>query len=230
MTKKIELMYFKDRQQAGELLAEKLYEKYRYEDCAVVALNAGGVLVGKPLAEKLHAVLSMIVTEEIHLPGDTLVVGSVSQDGNFVYNSNLTSFEIQDYFGEFFHSIDDEKRVAFHKINRLIGDGGAFDKDLLQNRIIILVSDGLSDGSVVGAAMDYLKPVRVKKVVIALPIATAPVVDFLHVKVDEMHILDVKDDFIDGIRHYYDDNYIPDSDEIIDMLNEAILGWKQNDY
>ena len=213
-------MYFKSRRHAGELLLKDIYDKYNGENCAVVALNPGGVLVGEPIAEKLGAVFSMIVTEDIRLPGDTLVVGSVSQDGNFVYNTGLTSFEIQDYFGEFFHNIDDQKRIAFFKINRLIGDSGAFSKELLRDRVIILVSDGLNNGSIIGAAMDYLKPICIKRVVVVLPIATVNVVDFLHVKVDELHILDVKSEFINGVGHYYDDNQIPDDDEIVARLNK----------
>lgn len=35
-------MYFENRNSAGNLLAEQLFEKYRYEDCAVIALNESG--------------------------------------------------------------------------------------------------------------------------------------------------------------------------------------------
>mgnify|MGYP000912899622 FL=1 len=39
-------MYFESRAQAGQLLAAQVVDKYRYENCAVVALTEGGVLVG----------------------------------------------------------------------------------------------------------------------------------------------------------------------------------------
>lgn len=223
----LEHMYFKSRRAAGEQLADQLYDRYRYEDCAVVSLSSPGVLVGEPIAERLHALLTMIVTENISLPGDNLVVGTVSSDGDFVYDNRLSSFEIQDYFGEFFHSIDDQKRVAFHKINRLIGDGGAFDKKHLQNRNIILVSDGLIDGSIIGAAIEYLKPVKVPRLIIAVPIVLVSVVDFIHVKADEVHVLDVKEFFIDGLNHYYDDNEVPSDEDIVRQLNESIKKWRK---
>ncbi|MDR1032923.1 MAG: hypothetical protein LBL84_02835, partial [Candidatus Nomurabacteria bacterium] len=104
-------------------------------------------------------------------------------------------------------------------------DGGAFDRDLLIDRNIILVADGLFSGSVIGAAMDYLKPVRIKKLIVALPFANVSVVDYVHIYADEVHILDVKEDFME-IDHYYDVNVIPSHEEIIDKLNQIIMNWR----
>jgi predicted phosphoribosyltransferase len=218
-------VYFKNRREAGEQLSKLLVDTYRYEDCAVVALSDGGVLVGEPIAEDLHSILTMVLTEDITLPGDNLVVGSASQNDVFSYNNQLAQSEVDEYVAEFHSYIEQERRVAHEKINRLIGDGGAFDRDLLIDRNIILVSDGLFSGSIIGAAMEYLKPVRIKKVVVALPIANVPVVDYVHIHADEVHILDVKEDLM-GIDHYYEDNKIPPHEEIVDKLNEIIINWR----
>jgi len=43
-------MYFKSRVEAGELLAKQITEKYKGNECAVVALNDGGVMVGAQIA------------------------------------------------------------------------------------------------------------------------------------------------------------------------------------
>ncbi|GHU10070.1 phosphoribosyltransferase [Alphaproteobacteria bacterium] len=218
-------VYFKDRKEAGEELSELLVDAYRYEDCAVVALSDGGVMVGEPIAEKLHSILTMVLTEDITLPGDNLVVGSASQNDVFSYNNQLTTSEVDEYMAEFHSYIEQERRVAHEKINRLIGDGGAFDRDLLIDRNIILVSDGLFSGSIIGAAMEYLKPVRIKKLIVALPLANVAVVDYVHVHADEVHILDVKEDFM-GVDHYYEDNKIPTHEEIVDKLNRIIMNWR----
>ncbi|MCL2869403.1 hypothetical protein FWF48_01165 [Candidatus Saccharibacteria bacterium] len=217
--------YYNNRHEAGELLANELFDKYRYEDMAVVALNDGGVEVGEAISNRLHAILTMVVAETITLPGDPLEIGSVAQGGNFVYNNQLAQVEIDEYEGEFHNYLEDEKRNANAKINRLMGDGGAFDRDLLIDRAIILVADGLENGSLIGAAMDYLKPVRTKRIIVALPIATVPVVDFVHLKADEVHILDVKADYM-GTDHYYEDNNMPSHEEIINKLNQNILNWR----
>ena len=52
-------MYFENRAQAGLQLAQQLLEKYRYEDCAVVAVSDGAVLVGEQIAAQLHAPLML---------------------------------------------------------------------------------------------------------------------------------------------------------------------------
>lgn len=218
-------MYFESRAQAGQLLAAQLVERYRYEDCAVVALSDGGVLVGEQIAAQLHCVLTMLVTESIDVPGESTSFGAVSQAGNFTYNDAFSSGEIDEYTSEFHGYLDDQKREAFSRINRLIGDGGTISHEMLRDRTVILVSDGLADGAIVSVALDFLKPIRTMKLIAATPLATVPVVDMLHVAVDEMHILDVKENFL-GVNHYYTDNEVLTHEEAIAKINEIILNWR----
>jgi putative phosphoribosyl transferase len=217
-------MYFESRSQAGQLLAAKLVEQYRYENCAVVALSDGGVLVGEQVAAGLHCILTMLVTEGIDVPGESLSFGAVSQAGNFTYNSMFSSGEIEEYTSEFHGYLDDQKREAFSRINRLIGDGGLISTEMLRDRVVILVSDGFSDGATLSVALDFLKPIRIEKLVVAAPVATIPAVDQLHVTADEIHVLDVKENFM-GVNHYYDDNTIPTHEETIAKINEIVLNW-----
>ncbi len=218
-------MYFESRYEAGEQLAEVLFEHYRYEDCAVVALSDGGVLVGEPIARKLHSLLMMLVTETIEIPGERLNFGSVSQNGNFTYDSNLSSFEIDEYTNEFSGYLQEEKRKAFQKINRIVGDGGTMDINLLVNRNIILVSDGFDRNVSLEAALDFIKPAKIKKIIFATPVASVDVVNRLHILVDEMHILDVKPNYM-GTDHYYDDNQIPSHEATIEKINQNVINWQ----
>lgn len=218
-------MYFENRSQAGQMLAGVLYEKYRYENCAVIAVSDGGVLVGEQIAAQLHCVLTMLVTEEIDVPGESLTFGAVSQAGSFTYNSEFSSGEIEEYTSEFRGYLDDQKREAFSRINRLIGDGGLIDRDLLRDRVIILASDGLSNGALISVAIDFLKPIHFHKLVIAAPVATIPIVDLLHVAADELHILDVKENYM-GTDHYYNDNSLPSHEETVAKISQIVLNWR----
>jgi predicted phosphoribosyltransferase len=218
-------MYFENRAQAGQLLAVELLEQYRYENCAVVALSDGGVLVGEQIAAQLHCILTMLVTEGIDVPGESMSFGAVSQAGNFTYNSEFSTGEIEEYTSEFHGYLDDQKRQAFSRINRLIGDGGLIDTAMLRERVVILVSDGFSDGAVLSVALDFLKPIHIQKLVVAAPVATIPAVDQLHITADEIHILDVKENFM-GTDHYYDDNTVPSHEETVAKINEIVLNWR----
>lgn len=218
-------MYFESRAQAGQLLAAQLVEKYRYENCAVVALSDGGVLVGEQIASQLHCILTMLVTEGIDVPGESMSFGAVSQAGNFTYNSEFSDGEIDEYTSEFHGYLDDQKRQAFSRINRLIGEGGTITQDMLRERVVILVSDGFNDGATVSVALDFLKPIHILKLVVVGPVASIPTVDQLHVSADEIHILDVKDNFM-GVNHYYTDNQVPTHEETIQKINQIILNWR----
>ena len=218
-------MYFESRAQAGQLLAAELVEKYRYENCAVVALSDGGVQVGEQIASELHCILTMLLIEEIPVPGEDINFGGVSQNGNFTYDSGFSEGEVEEYTGEFHGYLEEQKREAFQRLNRLIGEGGVIDNDMLRDHTVILVSDGLESTSSIDVAMDFLKPIRMNRLVVATPLATVPVVDRLHIVADELHILDVKENFM-GVNHYYEQNDVPSHEETIAKINQIILNWK----
>lgn len=218
-------MYFKSREEAGQLLGAQLADAYRYEDCAVIALSDGAVLVGEQVAIALHSVLTMLLMEEIEIPGENMSLGGVSEAGNFTYSSTFTTGEIDGYVGEYHGYLEEEKRKAFQRINRLLGDGGMIDRSLLQDRVIILVTDGLTNGISLDVAVDFLKPVRIRKLVVASPVAAVGAVDKLHIIADELHILDVKENYM-GTNHYYEDNVIPTHEETVEKINQIILNWQ----
>ena len=218
-------MYFTDRSQAGQILAQQLDATYRYENCAVVAMSEGAVLVAEQIAAALHSVLTMLLTEDIEIPGEGLTFGAISQEGGFTYNSSLTASEVSGYVSEYHGYLEEQKREQFQKINRLLGDGGVMDLDLLRDRVVILVSDGFDVNTGFDVAIDYLKPIRIQKLVIASPTASVSAIDKLHIMADELHILDVKENFI-SVNHYYDNNDLPPREETIRRISDIILNWQ----
>ena len=219
------MMYFHSRAEAGEQLARLLVEKYRYENVAVVALGDGGVAVGEPIAERLHCVLTMLVSESVEVPGEGQSFGAMSQTGQFTFNSELGAETVGEYVNEYQRYFEEQKRQALHRINKLIGDGGVIDQTLLQDHTIVLVTDGLNDMTILDVAMDFLKPVRMQKLVIAAPIASVELVDKVHLIADELHILDVKSNYLDT-NHYYDQNDLPSHEETIAKINQIVLNWR----
>ncbi len=218
-------MYFESREQAGQILAAELVEKYRYENCAVVALSDGAVLVGEQIATALHCVLTMLLIEDIQVPGEDMSFGAMAQDGNFTYNGMFSTGEIEEYASEYHGYLDEQKREVFQKINRLLGDGGIISNDLLRDHIVILVSDGLSSGASIDVAVEFMKPIRVQRLVVATPTASVQAVDRLHILADELHILDVKENFM-SVDHYYNQNTIPSHEDTIAKINQIVLNWR----
>jgi len=218
-------MYFEGRAEAGALLAAQLVERYRYENCAVVALSDGGVIVGEQIAAALHSILTMLLVENIDVPGENMSFGAVSQNGSFSYNGSFSSGEIDEYASEYHGYLEEQKREAFQKINRLLGDGGLINNEMLRDHVVILVADGLNSGAALDAAVDFLKPIRISRLVIAAPVASVEAVDKLHMLADELHILDVKDNFLDT-DHYYNKNDIPSHEDTVAKINKIVLNWR----
>lgn len=218
-------MYFESRAQAGQILAAQLVEQYRYENCVVVALSDGAVQVGEQIAGALHCILTMLLIEDIDVPGESLNFGGVSQNGAFTYNGMFSAGEIEEYASEFHGYLEEKKREAFQKMNRLLGDGGIIDNDMLRDHTVILVADGLDSGASLDVAVEFLKPIRIKRLVVATPIATVAAVDKMHMLADELHILDVKQNFM-GINHYYEQNDIPSHEETVAKINQIVLNWR----
>lgn len=218
-------MYFESRAHAGAQLAQVLAGKYRYENCAVVALTDGAVLVGEQVAAALHSVLTLMMTQEIEIPGENMSFGGISQDGKFTFNGMFSVGEVEGYTSEYFGYLEEKKREAFQQMNRLLGDGGLIDSDLLRDHTVILISDGLDNGVSLDIAADFLKPIRINRLVVAAPVASVQAINRLHLIADEIHLLDVRENYL-GTNHYYNQNDIPSHEDTIAKINNIVLNWR----
>jgi putative phosphoribosyl transferase len=217
-------MYFKSRAEAGVMLASQLMA-YRYENTVVVALSDGAVQVAMQIASELHATLTLMLMEPIEVPGEGELFGNLDQDGKFVYNGMFSTGQIEEYYVEFHGYLEDKKREKRGIINKLLGSGGIVDEAILREHNVVLVADGLPNGSSLETAMEYLKPLHVLRVVVATPIASVAAVDRAHLLADELHILGVTDNYLDT-NHYYDMNDVPDREITLQALNDYVLRWR----
>jgi predicted phosphoribosyltransferase len=217
-------MYFKSRTDAGQQLAKLIVPKYRYENCAVVALSDGGVVIASNIAAQLHCVLMMLLTEPITLPGEKTPVGTIDQSGLFTYNGMFSTGQLEDFQAEYRNYIEQQKLEKLHEMNGLLGSGGIIEPELLRYHNVILVSDGLNTGLSLDAAAAYLKPYKLDRLIIATPLASVAAVDRMHLVADEIFCLDVLENFMD-INHYYEDNTLPKHEVIVSSIKDIILSW-----
>lgn len=207
------------------MLADELEAKYRYEDCAVVALSDGGVVVGAQIAARLHCVLTMLLTTSIRLPGETDTLAQINHLGGLTYNDMYSAGELEDLRSENFNYIEQEKMAKLFEMNKLLGQGGIISADLLRGRNVIVVSDGLTNGLSLRAAAEYLKPIKINRLIAVTPFASVQAVDQMHILADELICLNVLEDII-SVDHYYEDNALPPHEKIIQIIEDIILNWK----
>ena len=218
-------MYFASRLQAGRVLASQLVKKYRFENCAVVALNDGGVMVGAQIARQLHCVLMMLLSAEIDLPREPDAIAGITSEGNFSYNQKYSSGEIEEMVSEYHGVIEQEKLTQLHKMNELLGSGGMVRKDLLKAHNVILVTDGFKNSFLLDMAMEFLKPINIERLIVATPLASVQAVDRMHIMADEIVCLDVLEELTD-VNHYYDKQDIPDHETVVKTIEDIVLHWK----
>ncbi len=218
-------MYFSSRLQAGRLLANQLAQKYRYENCAIVALDDGGVMVGAQIAVQLHCIITLLISKDITLPRENNAIAGMTVDGKMAYNHNLSDGEIDELVSEYHNLIEEERIHKFSEINGLMGGSGLINRKVLQHMNIILVSDGLKDTLKLDLAAEYLKPIEIESLIVALPIASVPVIDRIHVMADAVYCLSVADEYMDT-PHYYDKDDTPDHKKIVETIEDIVLHWK----
>ncbi len=218
-------MYFKSRVEAGQKLAEQIVKKYQGKQCAVVALSDGGVMVGAQIAMKLHCVLTMLVSEAIELPRENTAIAGIAQDGSLSYNSAFSPGELEEMLSEYRGYFEEEKVQKIRHMHSLMGHSGLIRKDLLREHIVILVSDGLSNGFSMDIAAEFLKPIHMQRLVIATPVAGVQAVDRMHILADEIFCLSVVEDYI-STDHYYDQHDVPSHELVVKTIEQIVTHWK----
>ncbi|HUA13204.1 MAG TPA: hypothetical protein VL989_01760 [Candidatus Sulfotelmatobacter sp.] len=218
-------MYFASRMQAGRMLASRLQDKYRYENCVVLAVDDGGVVVGAQIAVQLHCAITLLNTKEIKLPMEPLAIAGVATGGAFTYNNKYSQGELDDMVSENRVYIEEERFRSVGELNRVVSSTGTVSKNLLRGNNVIVVSEGLKSPFIIDLVYEFLKPINIEKLVFALPIANVQVVDTMHILGDEIYCLDVFEDFLD-VDHYYDKNDVPSHEKVIKIIEQVILNWR----
>jgi putative phosphoribosyl transferase len=219
-------MYFKSRVEAGQKLADLIAQKYQGQPCAVVGLSDGGVMVGAQIALKLSCVLTMLLSETIELPREDTAIAGISQDGAVSFNPAFSPGQIEDLVSEYHGIIEQEKLEKMHEMHELMGSGGLIRRDLLRDHVVILVSDGLTSGFSLDIAAEFLKPIKIKKLVVATPLASVEAVDRMHILADDIFCLSVLEDYI-NTDHYYDTQDVPSHELVVKTIEDVVAHWQK---
>jgi predicted phosphoribosyltransferase len=218
-------MYFANRMQAGRMLANQIAPVYKDTDCAVVALSDGGVVVGTQIAMQLHSVVTMLLIDEIELPREMVAIAGISQDGSFTYNHAYAPGEIEELVSEYRGVIEQEKMEKLRVMHQMLSSNDLISHELLKNRNVILVSDGMSSGFSIDLALEYLKPVPVKKLIVATPLASINAVDRMHILADDIYCLSAVENYI-TTDHYYDAQDVPSHEVVVSTVANLIKNYK----
>lgn len=206
------------------MLASRLATKYSGKPCVVLAVSEGGAIVGAQIAQQLHCILNLLLSEEVNLPREPDAVGSITSDGTFTYNPIYTRYDLDEIESEYREGIEEEKLEKIRKLTETLGNVKLIKRNLLVGHNIIIVSDGLKSTFPLELARSYLKPIKIEKFIVATPLASVDVVDWMHIYADEIFCLSVVEEYTETNRYYYK-NDLPPKKEIISTVENLVQHW-----
>lgn len=212
-------MYFQSRTAAGQQLVAKMKTAYQGADCAVVALSEGGVVVGLELAKGLECALHLLLVDPIEIPGEIDAIGAIAETGTFAYNKMYAPGEIEELMMDYRGYVEDAKRTQLSKLHQLAGPGASIRIEELQNKHVILVSDGFGTGYSMDIALDVFKPVAMRSLSVATPVVSPAAVDHMRVLCDRIFYLHMANNYLDT-NHYYEAKDVPDREDIVKLLKQ----------
>src|SRR3979411_748170 len=174
---------FRDRREAGRLLAEKLAAYANRPDVLVLACPRAGVAVAVGGARALGAPLDVLVVRKLGVPGyEELAMGAVATGGVRVLND-----QIVDRLGIPDHLIDAVAAREQQELSRreLLYRGGRPPPNI-RGRTVILVDDGLATGATMHAAIQALRQQQPARIVVAVPTASPETCEEMRAEVDDV--------------------------------------------
>jgi predicted phosphoribosyltransferase len=175
-------MLFRDRFEAGRVLAEHLMQYADRPDVLVLALPRGGVPVAFEVARALHAPLDIFLVRKLGAPGrEELAMGALATGGVRVLNHDVVrALGIPD---------DIIDRVAAQERRELVRREHLYRGDrpppVVRGRTVILVDDGLATGSTMRAAVAALRQQHPARIVVAVPVGAPETCAELQDEADE---------------------------------------------
>ena len=206
------------------MLADLIVPDYKDKPCAIVALSEGGVMVGAQIALKLKAVLSMLLVQTISIPAENDPIGAINERGSFAYNTLYSAGEVEELMMDYRGYLEDQKRSNLTDIHGLLGNARGLRPELVQGKYIFLVTDGLNSGLSLDIAMEFLKPINYKELIVVSPIASPEAVDRMHVLGDKIYCLSVVDNYLDT-EHYYTRKDVPLRKDVVKIVEEVMENW-----
>jgi putative phosphoribosyl transferase len=210
-------MRFRDRKQAGRMLAERLAAYRGRPDVLVLALPRGGVPVGFEVAQALNAPLDVFIVRKLGVPGhEELAMGAIASGGVIVLNEDVVrGLMIPE---EVIQQVAAREQQELERRERAYrGTRPAPD---VKDRTVILVDDGLATGSTMMAAAKALRQQQPAEIVVAVPVAAPSTCNRLRAVADEVICVLMPEMFY-AVGQWYADFSQTTDEEVRELLARA---------
>lgn len=175
---------YKDRRQAGRVLASELEKVTPTASRIVLAIPRGGVAVGSELARVLELPLGVWLSVKIRAPQQSeLAVGALSHNGEPLWDSDMMArLELRP------EDLKDEIASRRRELRERLGRMRRFvpEPETLRGKEVIYVDDGIATGSTMLAGMKSLRDTGCARLIAAAPVGPPETVQRLREVADEV--------------------------------------------
>lgn len=211
------ILPFRDRRDAGQALAQRLAGYRGRTDVIVLGLPRGGVPVAYEVAVALDAPLDVFVVRKLGMPGhEELAMGAIASGGAVVLNPEVCGM-LSDAQRALAHAtaretIELERREAEYREGR--------EPLQLQDKLVIVVDDGLATGATMRAALSALRQCGVLRTVAAVPVGSPDTCERLRADADVVVCAAAPAGFR-AVGQFYRNFEQTDDDEVRRLLAQA---------
>jgi predicted phosphoribosyltransferase len=209
-------MAYRDRADAGRVLAAALGHLAGQPGLLVLGLPRGGVPVAHEVARALGAPLDVFLARKLGVPEQPeLAMGAVASGGVRVLHQAVVDAlaippEVIDAVADR-EGAEVERREQSYRANRPAID--------MAGRTVVVVDDGVATGSTMRAAVAALRAQRAGRIVVAVPVGAKETCGELAVEADEVVCPNMPASF-HAVGQWYDDFTQTTDDEIRALLKE----------
>ncbi|MEV2237808.1 phosphoribosyltransferase [Micromonospora sp. NPDC049891] len=203
---------YRDRNEAGRVLADRLTALIGEPDVVVLGLVRGGVPVAQVVAERLGAPLDVLVVRKLGMPwAPEVAFGALGPAGVRVLNDmvagQLDPDDIADVQRR--EQAELERREQLYRAGRPPLD--------LTGRTAVIVDDGLATGATARAAVQVARHLGARRVVAAVPVGAHEAYEMLADEADQV-ICAQRPETFTAVGAYYDDFHEVSDDEVTEAL------------
>ena len=206
---------FRDRTEAGQLLAKELSFLKDRSDVIVLAIPRGGVPVAAEVAQAIGAPLDIVVVRKIGAPDSPeLAIGAVSEGGEVFLDQKL--IEGLGVSQEYTAREVSRKREEVAQRESYREGRPAIE---VKGKTALIIDDGIATGSTLRAAVEYVRQRRAKSIIIAAPVGVPESISELSKLVEV--VCPSRPRNFGAVGQYYEDFSQVDDAEVTRILREA---------
>ncbi|KUI33398.1 phosphoribosyl transferase [Mycobacterium sp. IS-1496] len=205
---------FRDRRDAGRVLAEKLSAYRDRDDVVVLGLARGGVPVGWEVAHGLGAPLDVFLVRKLGVPQwEELAMGAIASGGGVVINEQLvTRLNITE---EALRRAIERETLELRRRETAYRQGRPPPE--LAGATVVLTDDGIATGASMLAAVRAVRASQPARVVVAVPVGPASACREIGGEADAVICATMPAGF-DAVGQVYADFHQVTDDEVRDLL------------